>query len=697
MSIATLADFTEAVTKAYNAAHNYYNTDVDSDLTDAEYDLLVEELEAAADAHPDWVTQTPLYQGLVDEVAAGTADGGDVKHDIPMLSLKKSKTFDEVSSFLGNISGNVIVEPKLDGSAISVKYRDGKMVQAVTRGNGQEGKDVTARIKRLVGLPVALAEGFNGEVRGEIYMTDEQFADASDARLASARSAWEESAQKAVAAGRQPKEWRPEDFTFSNSRNAVSGLINRESTAGFDFTMSFAAYDVITDNAVDSYFENMQRIQALGVIPAFALLGADFQTVTSDKDEVSKRIETIGAEREGYAFPIDGAVIKTDSLRVRAAMGVGSRHPRWALAYKYEADSGVTTVEDIMVNVGRTGRLSLRARIKPVQVGTLLTYVSLHNVDWLRTKDIRIGDTVKVTRRNDVIPQIEEVLVRDPASAPWEAPEACPKCGEPWNKETLLWRCETPACGAVNMVIHASKRDYFDWDGMSEAVITRLFDVELISSVADVFSLSEHELSNLIMRYTDSGTPVLLGEKVGKKIYAEIQKSKDVPLARVIAALGIRTLGRTFGKRLSAHFGSMEAICSASIPELQNVEGISRKAEVIHAGLRKNADVIAALAAAGVNMVADKPSAAVDGGAVLTGKNVCVTGSMKGSALDGLTRTQVQELIESHGGRAASSVSSSTHILVAAETGSSKYKKALTMGDKIQILSPQDFAGLLGM
>lgn len=322
--------------------------------------------------------------------------------------------------------------------------------------------------------------------------------------------------------------------------------------------------------------------------------------------------------------------------------------------------------------------------------GTLIRYASLHNVAWMTEKDIRVGDTVTIRRANDVIPYIDAaILEKRPATAVvWTPPVVCPQCGSDWDKSTLLWRCPSPECGALNGIIHAAGRDYFDWEGLSEAILTRLNDEGLVNDIADVFTLTFDQLANLKMGEKQDGSPSILGEKTAKKIFDEIQKSKARPLSAVLASLGVRMLGRTFGRRLEANFNNMAEIVAASPEELTKVEGIALpKAKVIHAGLREKLDVISKLNNAGVTMVSAKPKKQ---NASFTGKKICISGS-----IPGYTRGQAQELITQLGATASSSVSSNTNYLIADadSAGNSKYQKAVQLG--VTIITPAQFLKML--
>jgi DNA ligase (NAD+) len=704
-------DYVSLIEKANTAAQAYYDTD-ELVMSDEEYDTIVDRIQAYEDEY-GWNDA----DAVLNRVAAGQSAGGDVKHTVPMLSLAKANTFEEVTSFVKNLNtvagGNVKVlpEPKLDGLAISVLYRNGRIVQIATRGDGQTGEDITARVSKSVsGLPTSLEHTSPIEIRGEVYITATDFKTANLNRMAFEFAEWKKrnptadaitpevlvamaeknrlEGTKHVVSGKT--NFAPEKFLFANSRNAVAGALRREKTP-YIVPMSFAAYDVYAEGSEDKdYSDKIAYIEGLGVRAAATLIPADIRNAP-----ILEAVEKFGEIRlGGLEYPTDGIVLKANSIAVRNRVGSGSKSPKWAIAYKYPSISQKTVVQGIEVTIGRTGRLSLRAKVSPVLVdGTLINYASLHNVSWLEEKDIRIGDTVNIRRANDVIPYIDSAILalRPADTVSWVAPAVCPQCGEAWDKTTLLWRCPSLSCGALNGVIHAAGRDYFDWEGLSEAIITRLNDNGLVTDISDVFALTEKQLAELVMRTTDEGKPVYLGEKVAKKVYAEIQKSKTRPLSAVLAALGVRTLGRTFGRRLEAHYGDMSKIVNASAEQLTDVEGIAKtKADIIYAGLQEKLAVIARLAQAGVTMTSTlkKPASGTN---PFVGKKVCITGSVPG-----YTRGQAQELLTELGATASSSVSSSTNYLVADEDseGSSKYKKAVQLGTTI--LAPDEFLKMAG-
>lgn len=657
--VASRAAYDSAVARALSAAKAYETTD-EIEMEDGEFDALLVSIKD----YEDHYGITPEH-GLHDSVGHGGAIGGDVEHATPMLSLDKPG--EEAVIAFAEAHPDAIVEPKIDGLAISARYEGGKLVRAARRGDGYTGEDVTDRVRGVDGLPEAAGDG-DFEVRGELYLSDENLVKANAVR---------------AAAGKKP---------FANARNGVAGMLNKQdgSYAGL---FSFAAYSTTYAEDKD-HLDQMDDLSALGFTTARSLLPDS----VLEADNPMAAIAALGAERKGLGFLMDGAVLKVRSNSEKDDLGEGSRAPKWATAYKYPAVQEPTILRDIEVNIGKTGRLSLRGVFDKVAVdGSELEYASLHNVGWLERADIRIGDHVMAHKANDIIPQLSlpRADLRDDSSKPWTPPSECPQCGEPFDKSTELWRCRTPECSVSGRIAYASSRDAgLDIEGLGGSIGDALIESDLVKDVGDIFSLSKEQLAGLSLGETSTGGVRTLGEKNAAKIMAEIEKAKAQPLNRVITALSMRFTGRTFGRRLAAEFETMEALQAATVSQLANVEGIGdKKAEVIHAELKKNAPVIEKLRAAGVNMGAPKDKSS--GSQALAGMAVCVTGSVKGSPLGNLSRGQVQELIEAHGGRAASSVSKSTSLLVCGETGSSKWNRAQELG--VRIVTPSEFASMLGM
>ncbi|UWX95683.1 NAD-dependent DNA ligase LigA [Arthrobacter zhaoxinii] len=650
--------------RALSAARAYERTDVE-EMSDDRFDRL----RAAVLAY-ETANGLAASHGLHTAVGHGGAEGGDTKHAAPAGSLEKPGE-EKVIEFAAQ-HPDAVVEPKIDGMALILRYKDGRLFSAARRGDGHTGESVIDKVRGVDGLPELAGEG-DFEVRGELYLNDANKGTADALR---------------AAAGKPP---------FRNARNGVAGMLAKDGSV-YAGLFSFAAYSTTIRGDAD-HLEAMEELAGLGFTTARSLLPP---SVLAAPDPMAA-VAALGAERSELNFPIDGAVLKVPAAAERHALGEGARAPKWAVAYKYPPVEAPTVVEDIELDIGKTGRLSLRARFAPVDVdGSTIEYASLHNVRDLLRKDIRVGDTVMAYKANDIIPQIHlpRADLRTASSRPWEPPATCPRCGGGFDKSTELWRCPNPGCSVSGRISYAVSADAgLDIDGVGGAVGDALIEAGLVQDVSDLFRLTADQLAGLPLGTTDTGADRVLGAKNANKIRGRIEEAKSRPLNRVITALAMRYTGRTFGRRLAASFGTMDNLRAASVEELARVEGIGwTKAEVIHAGLKANGPVIDRLAAAGVNMGAPAPEGRDAGAPKLTtpdggAMNVVITGSLKGSALGSLTRAAAQELIEANGGRAAGSVSSSTSLLVCAEPGSSKFLKAQQLG--IRIVTPDEFAQML--
>jgi DNA ligase (NAD+) len=649
-------NFDLAVERAKAAAVAYYDSG-DLLMTDAEYDSLMDSITRTRELHSEWGGEE-----LETKVAAGQSRGGDVKHPSPMMSLSKVRTESELRDFLSDIRGEVVVEPKLDGMAVRAEYRSGKLELVATRGDGFTGEDVTPQALSLNGLPANLDKSIDMDIRGEVYMTDADFEVANTNRVATGKPA------------------------FVNPRNAVAGSLRKQDRS-YEAPMSFAAYEV--DDVGESYEQRMRAVSSLGIVTARDLIpGAGL--LRANLIEVQARIDEIHRMRAQLGFPIDGAVIKVDQASERQRLGFNSHAPRWAVAFKYPADTATTTLKDIELAIGRTGRLSLRAVLEPVFVGgATVTYATLHHPGFVRDADLRIGDEVFVYRSGDVIPRVTAPVLRSRKadSETWQPPISCPRCGEPLDRSSLLWRCNTPSCSLAGRIRYFASRDVMDIEGLDEAVTLAMLDAGLVSDIADLYDLSEEQLANLSMGTLQSGKPRLLGKTVAAKLIAGIAHSKEQPLNRVITSLGIRGVGRSMGRRLASHFGSLAALRSATPGELAVVEGVGEiKAEVLFDGLREMSEIIDRMVAAGVTTQTKEPVTSIQ--RPLEGKKVVVTGTVPG-----LTRTQAQEAVEKLGGTSSSSVSNSVDLVVVGEGAGSKATKAAQMG--IPVMDASEFAAMV--
>lgn len=669
----TVGQYRDAIATIRAAATAYYQGD-DLKLDDASYDALVARVAATEGAHPAW-TEDDSPTRLV---AAGVAGGGDVEHSEPMLSL--DNVFDEdglrawagrLDRVLGHSTAGYTVEPKIDGMAVAARYVDGRLDQLITRGDGRAGEDVTSQARLIAGLPAQLTEPVTVEVRGEVFMTDADFARANELRTAH---------------GGTP---------FANPRNGAAGTLRAQDRA-YDAPLSFfayAAHQLPGDELRHS--DALARLGALGI--ATTATSRAGLVPCSTIDEVLDAVAALGAERAHLGFGIDGAVIKADSPSDRAFVGSSSRAPRWGIAFKFPADTRSTTLLDIEVQVGRTGVITPVAVLAPVQVGGVtVTSATLHNFGDLVRRDVRVGDTVFVRRAGDVIPEITGAKLDErPADAqPFEPPTTCPRCGGDIDRSQKRWRCvRGRACGAAESLRYFAARDSMDIEGLGDKIVDGLVAAGLVTDPADLYDLTIEQLSGLDR----------LGRTSAIKLAANIQASKTQPLARVLTGLGVRMTGRSMSRRLARHFGTMQALLDATAEQLQAVDGVGpERAATIAAELGDLAPVIAKLAERGVNMVepvTGPAPAAGDATATAatrlplqrpddTPMTVVVTG-----AVPGLTRTEGNEAVERLGGKSSGSVSKRTDLVVVGDGAGSKAQKAEDLG--IRVLPADQFADLL--
>ncbi|MFC9970182.1 NAD-dependent DNA ligase LigA [Spirillospora sp. NPDC127200] len=709
--IADQAAYAAAVQTAVAASAAYYG-DGDSPLDDDAFDRLVRGIAAYEAAHPEHV----LPDSPTGKVAGG-AVVGDVPHTVPMLSLDNVFGPEELAAWaaglerrLGHPVAKWSVEPKLDGLAISARYQGGRLVQLVTRGDGAAGEDVSHGIDSVLGLPRTLAEPVTLEIRGEILMTTAQFEAATEARVAS---------------GGTP---------FANPRSAAAGSL-RAQDRPYKVEMTFFGYGALPlaedagfgDGTAADLAERLRTLphsQIMGLVEGWGVQTTSRTPVagtTADTiEQVQECVDHIAGLRAELEFGIDGIVIKADEAADQQQAGFSSRAPRWAIAYKLPAVEKITKLLAVEWNVGRTGIIAPRAVLEPVEVdGVVITYATLHNAGDIERRDLKIGDSVMVHRAGDVIPRVEAPVVhlRTGGETPIEIPTACPHCGDAIDDSQKRWRCvKGRACMAVASLRYAVGRDQLDVEGLGEKIIDQLVEAGHVTDFADLFTLTREQLLGLDR----------MGETSTDNLLNAIEAAKAKPLNKVFCALGVRGTGRSMSRRIARHFATMDEIRAADAEAFQEVDGIGpEKAPVLVAELAELAPLIDKLVAAGVNMTepgaitpaeraarqaaaAEEAAAAAEaagedpeqaaeqaaaaaaaGDLPLSGMSVVVTGSMTGPLAD-LTRNEVNELIERAGGKASSSVSAKTSLLVAGEKAGSKRAKAEKLG--VEITTPEEFA-----
>ncbi len=640
--------------------HLYYVADA-PEITDAEYDALMRRLQALEEQHPELVTPDSPSQRVGGKPREGFVK---VRHSVPMLSLdnalneKELRDFDRrVRELLGGAAFRYVTELKMDGLSMAAHYHDCAFVRAVTRGDSQVGEDVTENARTIRSLPLRVRSDLTAfEVRGETVMNRRAFE-----RLNAERD------EKGLS-------------RFANPRNAAAGSLRvLEPQITASRRLDYYTYFLFVEDrpAFDSHWESLE---------AMARMGFKVNThrrLCDSVDEVLAFCAGWESRREELPYEIDGVVVKVDSIAQQVALGFTAKSPRWAIAYKYPARQAVTSIENIEVQVGRTGALTPVARLKPVEVGGVtVARATLHNEDEIERLGLEIGDQVVIERSGDVIPKVVRVSSQGSYRKKFHMPSHCPVCGGRIVREEgeAASRCINTNCSArlKESILHFASRGVMNIDGVGEALVDQLVDRGLVKSVADLYDLTEESLLTLER----------MGKKSAANILRNIANSRKNPLPRVITALGVRFVGERTAIFLAEHFGSMEKIGSATLEELQEAEEVGPKvAESIFQFFRepRNQELIERLSAAG--LVFTYKSTRPRGGP-LKGLTFVITGTMPH-----LSRDEVKKLIESAGGKVAGSVSKKTSYLVAGEDPGSKLDKAQELG--IRILDEQQLLLLI--
>ncbi len=671
------------------ANYRYHVLDAPT-ISDREYDLLFRELVDLESAHPELVTPDSPTQRVGAPVEGGFPP---VRHDVPMLSLGNVFSADELREFDARVRRGLgrglddppvsyVCELKIDGLAISLRYEGRRFVRGATRGDGSTGEDVTANLRTVRAIPLTLREdppAETMEVRGEVFMPRGAFAALNE---------------------QLEKEGKP---LYANARNTTAGTVRQKDPAvTASRRLSLWAYQLVGAHGLQSHSESLELLRRLG----FAV-NPNTRRVDGI-DEVIGFTEEWAEARKDLDYETDGIVVKVDSLADQQTLGFVSRAPRWATAYKFPAEQVTTKLEEIEVYVGRTGAMTPVAHVTPVFVGgTTVRNATLHNIDEIRRKDLRVGDgdTVVLQRAGDVIPEVVSAVVdaRDGTETVWEMPSECPVCGTEAVREEgeVVWRCPNPYCPAqrIGGLLHFSGRGGMDVDGLGYKIMLQLVERELVKEPADIFRLDTHTLEGLER----------LGRKSAENLYASIQAARRRPLARILNSLGIRHVGGQTATDLAAWLArelpraenetdeawtrrAADRLRDASADELTEVFGIGR---VVAEGIRRffddehTRDTLHRLLDAGVTAEAPAPGAPsepVEG--PLSGKTLVVTGT-----LPGFSRSEAEEAIRAAGGHPASSVSAKTDYLVAGDKAGSKLAKAEKLG--VPVLDEDGLRALL--
>lgn len=643
------------------SGYEYYVLD-NPTMSDFEYDRLMQELIKLEGEFPEFATADSPTQRVGGEVADGFAE---VVHTVQMQSLADVFSKDELYEFdsrvraaLGDESVEYVTEMKIDGLSVSLEYENGLFTRGSTRGNGFVGEDITQNLKTIPGIPLKLNEPLPFiEVRGEVYMPKKSFLRLNEQREASGEP------------------------VFANPRNAAAGSLRQlDSRIAAERKLDIFVFNLqrIEGKELSSHSQSIEYLASLGfkVIPE--------RDVYTNIDDAYKEVLRIGESRGELAFDIDGAVVKVNSFAQREFLGSTSKTPKWAAAYKFPAEQKQTELLDIILQVGRTGAVTPNAVLEPVRIaGSTVSRATLHNIDNIKDKDIRIGDTVIIEKAGDIIPAVVGVVKekRPANSAPFEMPKACPICGEPLVREEgeAAVRCINPNCSAQQLraVIHFVSKAAMNIDGLGASIVEQLLDKKLINDCSDIYYLNFDNVISL------DG----FAEKSANNLIAAISESKKSGLDRVLFGLGIRMIGSRAAQILAAHFGNIDSLMSASVDELSSISEIGTKMAqsiVEYFKQDKSLYIIERLRAAGVDLT----YTSTQKGNNFDGKIFVLTGT-----LPTLKRNDAKELIESYGGKVSGSVSKNTDFVVAGEEAGSKLDKALSLG--IKVLSEAELTEML--
>lgn len=636
-----------------------YYVENENDIEDYEYDMLMRELKGIEDEYPELLTaDSPTHR------VGGAADKNlfqSVTHIVKMESLQDAFSIEEVLDFDKRVrevcpDATYVVEPKIDGLSVSLEYSDGVITRGSTRGDGTVGEDITSNLKTVRSIPLSLKENLPFiEVRGEVYMPRESFIE--------------------IVKKQELNDEKP----FKNPRNAAAGSLRQKDPK------------ITAQRGLDIFVFNIQQIdgkditthkQSLDYIKKLGFKTVPFYNEFNTIEEVIEELNRIGQIRGTLEFDIDGAVIKVNRFDYRELLGSTTKFPRWALAWKYPPEEKETKLVDIEISVGRTGILAPTAVLEPVLLaGSTVSRATLHNEDFIKEKGICIGDTVVVRKAGDIIPEIVKVSKHADNPIPYTMPTHCPSCGAPVSRENeeVAIRCNNPDCPAqlLRNLIHFCSRDAMDIEGLGDAILELLVNEGHIKTAADIYRLDYEKIAEIER----------LGEKSASNLKAAIEKSKDNDLSKLIYALGIRHIGQKAAKSLAESFGDIDAIMEAKEENIIAIEGFGEimvDSVVNFFSLEQTKELIEELKELGLNMKNEKK--VIDNR--FAGKTFVLTGT-----LSSYTRTQASEIIETYGGKTASSVSKKTDYVLAGEEAGSKLTKAQQLG--ITIISEDEFSQMI--
>ena len=645
-------------------AKKYYDDDK-PEISDFEYDMMMLELRTLENENPEFITKNSLTQKVGGHVKEGFQK---VEHEVPLQSLQDVFDFEEIKAFDTRVKKQAeengikevkyVVETKIDGLSSALEYVDGKFVRGATRGNGLVGEDVTENLKTIKTIPQELPEKINITVRGEVFISKENFEKMNQER--------EEN----------------EEELFANARNAAAGSLRQlDSNITKNRPLDIYIFNVqkIEGKEFDSHFEELEYLEKLGfnVNPV--------KIPCNTVDEVISAINKIGEDREKLTFGIDGAVVKVDNLKLREILGTTSKVPKWAIAYKYPPEKKETILKDIVFQVGRTGVITPMAILEPVKVaGSTISKTTLHNEDFVKEKGLKIGDTVVIQKAGDVIPEIVEAVTskRTGKEKEFVMPTKCPVCGADAIRiegESAV-RCTGIECPAklYRNLVHFVSREAMNIDGLGENIIGILLDKKMISNIADIYDLKFEDIASLKKN----------GKKFAQNLIDSINASKRNDLYRLITALGIRHVGVKAAKILAKEYDNIDNLANATVENLSEIEEVG---PIVANSIREffdqeqTKDLIKRLKNAGVNTTRIKDETADNR---FEGKTFVLTGG-----LENYSREEATNIIEKFGGKTSSSVSKKTSYVLAGEDAGSKLTKAQNLG--IPILTEQEFEKLI--
>ena len=645
-------------------ANKYYDEDK-PEISDFEYDMLMVELRNLEKEFPEFKSKESLTQKVGGHVKEGFQK---VTHEVPLQSLQDVFSIEEVEEFDTRMKQKAkenkiekvtyVVETKIDGLSAALEYKNGKFVRGATRGNGLVGEDITENLKTIKTIPMELKDKINLTVRGEVFIGKKDFEKMNQER--------EEN----------------EEELFANARNAAAGSLRQlDSSITASRPLDIYIFNVqkIEGKEFNSHFEELEYLDKLGfhVNPV--------RIPCHNMQEVEKAIEKIGEDRENLTFGIDGAVVKIDNLKFREILGTTAKTPRWAVAYKYPPEKKETILKDIICQVGRTGVITPMAVLEPVKVaGSTISKTTLHNEDFIKEKDLKIGDTVVIQKAGDVIPEIVEVKKekRTGNEKEFEMPKQCPVCGAKTVREEgeAAIRCTGIECPAklFRNLVHFVSREAMNIDGLGENIIQQLLDKKLIENIADIYTLTFEEIASLKKN----------GKKFAQNLIDSINKSKENDLYHLLTALGIRHVGVKASKLLAKKYKTMDNLMQASFEELSEIKDIGEiMAKSIEEFFRQEQtqDLIQKLKVAGVNMNYLEEAGEDNR---FEGKTFVLTGS-----LEKYTRGEASNIIEKLGGKTSGTVSKKTDYVLAGEDAGSKLTKAQNLG--VTIISETEFEEMI--